>query len=77
MAGEKGQTETYRGAEYTVDLVPKLKVELVVLEPEWETAVETLVAAARTGEIGDGKIFESDLTNAIRIRTGEAGQEAL
>jgi nitrogen regulatory protein P-II 1 len=74
---QKGQTETYRGSEYTVDLLPKLQVELVVSAEDCDKAVETIVQAARTGKIGDGKIFISDLSNAVRIRTGEYGAEAL
>jgi nitrogen regulatory protein P-II 1 len=74
---QKGQTETYRGAEYTVDLLPKIKVELVVPAEQCDKAVETILQSARTGQIGDGKIFIADLENAVRIRTGESGKEAL
>ena len=74
---QKGQTETYRGSEYTVDLLPKLKLELVVAANECDKAVESIMQAAQTGQIGDGKIFVTDLENAVRIRTGETGSEAL
>jgi nitrogen regulatory protein P-II 1 len=74
---QKGQTETYRGAEYTVDLLPKLKVELVVPADQVDTAIEIILDAARTGQIGDGKVFVYDLQNAVRIRTGESGEAAL
>ncbi|MFV1964571.1 MAG: P-II family nitrogen regulator [Pirellulaceae bacterium] len=74
---QKGQTETYRGSEYTVDLVPKLKLELVVAADDCDKAVQTIMNAAQTGKIGDGKIFVTDLENAVRIRTGESGSEAL
>ncbi len=74
---QRGQTETYRGAEYTVDFVPKIKIEVVVDDASCPKAVEAIVAAARTGAIGDGKIFVSDLVDAVRIRTGESGGEAL
>ncbi len=74
---QKGHTEIYRGAEYTVEFVPKLKVELVV-DDESATAVETaIIEAARTGKIGDGKVFTYDCERAARIRTGERGLEAL
>lgn len=74
---QKGQTETYRGAEYTVDFVPKIKLELVVSDLKLDAAISTIIKAAQTGKIGDGKIFVSDLSNAIRIRTGETGDSAL
>lgn len=74
---QKGQTETYRGAEYTVDFVPKVKVEVVVDEAMLDKAISTIVNAAKTGQIGDGKIFVSDLKDVIRIRTGETGQAAI
>jgi nitrogen regulatory protein P-II 1 len=74
---QKGQTETYRGAEYTVDLLPKIKVELVVPAEQVDKAVETILQFARTGQIGDGKVFIADLENAVRIRTGESGEDAL
>ena len=74
---QKGHTELYRGAEYVVDFLPKLKVELAVDESLLERVVEAIVDAARTGKIGDGKIFVSDLEQAIRIRTGETDSDAL
>lgn len=74
---QKGHTETYRGTEYTVDFVPKVKLELVVDEAHLQTAIDTIVRTARTGQIGDGKIFVSDLSGVIRIRTGETGAEAI
>ncbi len=74
---QKGHTELYRGAEYVVDFLPKIKIEIAVADDEVERVVEALVNAARTGRIGDGKIFVSDLTDVIRIRTGERGQQAI
>ena len=74
---QKGHTEHYRGAEYTVDFVPKVKIEVVVSDDLAARVVETLVAAARTGKIGDGKIFVVPVEEAVRIRTGERGDEAL
>ena len=74
---QKGHTEHYRGAEYKVDLVPKVKIEIAVLADQVQGVIDTIVASARTGEVGDGKIFVSDLTETIRIRTGESGSEAL
>jgi nitrogen regulatory protein P-II 1 len=74
---QKGYTQHYRGAEYTVNLIQKLKVEIVVAEAEVERVVDAIVAAARTGEIGDGKIFLSPVLNAIRIRTDERGSDAV
>ena len=74
---QKGHSETYRGAEYKVDFVPKIKVELVVDASDCNSALETLTAAARTGQIGDGKIFVSDLQDVVRIRTGETGKDAV
>jgi nitrogen regulatory protein P-II 1 len=74
---QKGHTETYRGAEYTIDFVPKIKIEIVVTEAELPGAVDAIARAARTGQIGDGKIFVAELENAIRIRTGEAGEHAI
>ena len=67
----------YRGAEYVVDFLPKIKIELVLPDEQADTAVETILAAARTDKIGDGKIFVSDVSQAIRIRTGETGDDAL
>ncbi|RMA93141.1 P-II family nitrogen regulator [Hydrogenothermus marinus] len=74
---QKGHTELYRGAEYVIDFLPKLKIELVVDDEMVEKVVETIMNAARTGRIGDGKIFIIPVEDAIRIRTGERGPEAV
>ncbi|EHD14608.1 nitrogen regulatory protein P-II [Commensalibacter intestini A911] len=74
---QKGHTELYRGAEYVVDFLPKVKIELVCSEDLVERAVDIIMHTARTGRIGDGKIFVMPVENAIRIRTGESGTEAL
>jgi nitrogen regulatory protein P-II 1 len=74
---QKGHTEMYRGTEYTVDFVPKIKIEVVVADAALAGVIETITRAAKTGQVGDGKIFVSDLGNAIRIRTGEEGESAL
>ena len=74
---QKGHTELYRGAEYVVDLLPKIKVEVAVDDALVERAVEAIAASARTGRIGDGKIFVSPLEQVVRIRTGETGKDAL
>ena len=74
---QKGHREIYRGAEYTVDLIPKIKIEVVVGSEMVEKVVETIMTAARTGKIGDGKIFILSLEEVIRIRTGESGREAI
>ena len=74
---QKGHTEIYRGSEYTVDLLPKVKIELVVPDEMREKAIQAIIAAARTGRIGDGKIFVSRLDDAIRIRNDERGESAL
>src|SRR4051794_16886129 len=74
---QKGHTELYRGAEYVVDFLPKVKVELVVDDAIVEQAVEAIIKAARTGKIGDGKIFVRDVEQVIRIRTGETGADAV
>jgi nitrogen regulatory protein PII len=74
---QKGHTELYRGAEYTVDFVPKTKIEAAVDDEMVDAAVEAVIGAAGTGSIGDGKVFVSDLQQAIRIRTGETGDQAL
>ena len=74
---QKGHTELYRGAEYVVDFLPKVKIELVLDDGLVERAVEAIQQAARTGRIGDGKIFVSDIQEAIRIRTGELGNDAI
>jgi len=74
---QKGHTELYRGAEYVVDFLPKVKVEAVVADGMVDRAVEAIVKAARTGKIGDGKIFVRSVEQVIRIRTGETGEEAV
>jgi nitrogen regulatory protein P-II 2 len=74
---QKGHHEQYRGAEYIVDLVPKIMVEIAVADGSVEAVVEAITRAARVGEIGDGKIFVSDLESVVRIRTGEKGQSAV
>lgn len=74
---QKGQTERYRGSEYTVEFLQKLKLEVVTEDDQVEMVVEKIIAAARTGEIGDGKIFVSPVDNIIRIRTGERDLEAV
>jgi nitrogen regulatory protein P-II 1 len=74
---QKGHSELYRGAEYVVDFLPKIKMEMVVDDENVEQVVNTIVEAARTGKIGDGKIFVSDIEKIIRIRTGETDSEAI
>lgn len=74
---QKGHTEMYRGTEYRVDFVPKVKVEVVVDDAKLQTVLNTIVKAAQTGQIGDGKIFVSSLEDCVRIRTGETGHEAI
>ncbi|ABD54433.1 P-II family nitrogen regulator [Jannaschia sp. CCS1] len=74
---QKGHTELYRGAEYVVDFLPKVKIEVVLADDLTDAAIETIINAAKTDKIGDGKIFVSDVSQAIRIRTGEAGEDAL
>jgi nitrogen regulatory protein P-II 2 len=74
---QKGHTEIYRGAEYAVSFLPKLKIEVAVASELADTVVDTIVASARTGQIGDGKIFVSSLERAVRIRTGEKDSDAL
>src|SRR5487761_2360314 len=74
---QKGHTELYRGAEYVVDFLPKVKLELAVDDDQVERVVESIIESARTGKIGDGKIFVSELGQAVRIRTGESGSNAL
>ena len=74
---QKGHKEVYRGQEYTVDLLPKVRVEMVVADNIADKAIDTLAAAARTGKIGDGKIFVFDVAEAIRIRNGDRGEEAI
>jgi nitrogen regulatory protein P-II 1 len=74
---QKGQKEQYRGTEYTVDFLPKVKMEVVVGDDQAKSIIETMIRTARTGQIGDGKIFVTDLDEMVRIRTGESGAEAL
>ena len=74
---QKGHSELYRGAEYVVDFLPKIKMEMIVDEKDVDRVVETVVEAARTGKIGDGKIFVSDIEKIVRIRTGETDTEAI
>jgi nitrogen regulatory protein P-II 1 len=74
---QKGHTELYRGAEYVVDFLPKVKIEVVVADDQVDGTIEAIIAAAKTGKIGDGKIFVSAVDQAIRIRTGEEGPDAL
>lgn len=74
---QKGHTELYRGAEYVVDFLPKIKLELVLPDEKVEQAVEAIISAAKTGRIGDGKIFILPMDDVIRIRTGERGEEAI
>ena len=74
---QKGHTELYRGAEYVVDFLPKVKIEVVLPDELVETAIEAIISAAKTGKIGDGKIFVYPVEQAIRIRTGEEGSDAL
>ncbi len=74
---QKGHTEFYRGAEYVVDFLPKVKVEIVLTDEQVEPAIEAVMKAARTGRIGDGKIFVLDVHEAIRIRTGERGADSV
>ncbi|GAB1723449.1 MAG: P-II family nitrogen regulator [Nitrospira sp.] len=74
---QKGHKETYRGQEYTIEFVPKVKIEVAVNDGQVQRVLETITRAAKTGSIGDGKIFVRDLTSAVRIRTGETGESAL
>ena len=74
---QKGQTELYRGAEYVVDFLPKIKIEVVIADDQLEAALSAIQGAARTGRIGDGKIFVSDIIDVVRIRTGETGPTAV
>ena len=74
---QKGHTEVYRGAEYTVDFVPKIKIELAVSDAELSKVVQTITQVAKTGQVGDGKIFVSNLDDVVRIRTGETGESAI
>jgi nitrogen regulatory protein P-II 1 len=74
---QKGHTEIYRGSEYTVDFLPKIKIEVVLPDEQVKEAVDAIVGAAKTGKIGDGKVFISSVENAVRIRTGEVGDTAV
>jgi len=74
---QKGHTEIYRGSEYTVDFLPKIKIEVVLADARVSSAIEAIVKAAKTGKIGDGKVFVSPIENAIRIRTEETGEQAV
>lgn len=74
---QKGHTETYRGAEYAVDFIPKVKVEVVVPAADAKAVIDTIISKARTGQVGDGKIFVNDLTEVVRIRTGETDHSAV
>lgn len=74
---QKGHKEQYRGAEYTVDFLPKAKIEVVVSDDQEKQVIDTIVKSARTGQIGDGKIFVTDMEEMVRIRTGESGADAL
>lgn len=74
---QKGHTEVYRGTEYTVDFVPKVKIEVVIDDGKLQTVINTIVKSAQTGQVGDGKIFVSDLSDVVRIRTAETGASAL
>ena len=74
---QKGHTEMYRGTEYTVDFVPKVKLEIICSDENMQKVIDTILQTAQTGQIGDGKIFISDLQDSIRIRTGETGEDAL
>lgn len=74
---QKGHTELYRGAEYVIDFLPKVKIEIVVAASQVDQCIEAITSAARTGKIGDGKIFVSSVERVIRIRTGEEGEEAI
>lgn len=74
---QKGHTEIYRGSEYTVDFLPKIKIEIVVAEDQVETGVKAIIGSAKTGKIGDGKVFVSNIEEAVRIRTSERGEQAV
>jgi nitrogen regulatory protein P-II 1 len=74
---QKGHTEMYRGTEYQVDFVPKIKIEVVVPDAKLQTVLDTIMRAAQTGQVGDGKMFVTDLAEAVRIRTGESGENAI
>ena len=74
---QKGHTELYRGAEYVVDFLPKVKIEVAITDDLLDSVIEAIINSAKTGKIGDGKIFVSNIEQAIRIRTGESGEDAL
>jgi nitrogen regulatory protein P-II 1 len=74
---QKGHTEMYRGTEYKVDFVPKIKVEVVVANAQLQTVLDTIMRSAQTGQVGDGKIFVTELSDVMRIRTGESGEQAI
>ncbi len=74
---QKGHTETYRGSEYRIEFIPKIKIEVVVEKEKAEKVIEAIIRSAKTGQVGDGKIFISDIQDVIRIRTEESGKEAL
>lgn len=74
---QKGHTEMYRGTEYNVDFVPKIKIEVVTVEAKLQAVLDAILRAAQTGQVGDGKIFVSDLSEVVRIRTGETGETAI
>ena len=74
---QRGHSEVYRGAEYKVEFMPKIKIELVVTDEDMEAAVDAILKAAKSGQVGDGKIFITEISEAIRIRTGETGENAL
>ena len=74
---QRGHREVYRGAEYRIDFVPKIKIEVVVKDVDHEQAINTIVEAAKSGKVGDGKVFASPIQEAVRIRTGETGESAL
>jgi nitrogen regulatory protein P-II 1 len=74
---QKGHTELYRGAEYVVDFLPKVKLEIIIADSLLDRAMEAIITAARTGKIGDGKIFVSNMEQVVRIRTGESGETAI
>ncbi|MEO8305153.1 MAG: P-II family nitrogen regulator [Betaproteobacteria bacterium] len=74
---QRGHTELYRGAEYVVDFLPKVKVEVIIADGDVDRAIEAIIKAARTGKIGDGKIFVTSVDQVVRIRTGESGEQAI
>jgi nitrogen regulatory protein P-II 1 len=74
---QKGHTEVYRGSEYKVDFLPKIKVEVVVADSNLQNVLDTIIRAAQTGQVGDGKMFVTDLADVVRIRTGESGENAV